>query len=162
MANSTPEISYSKVSPSTPAIKIATPDLILDNNIEMPIELMTDLIFEDIGGQEIINIARHDTINGQSVAYQAIKNLTDINSQYNSKNILSIENTSDNYFKNFPIKLEERTPSQGTGPESDGYPIVYLEPESGNLIINVINMQSDEQVEIQVLLAGDIIDDTIY
>ena len=57
-------------------------DLILFNNEAMPIELMTDLIFEDIGGHEIINIARTDTINGQTVIYQPIKNLTSIQQNY--------------------------------------------------------------------------------
>ena len=162
MVSSIPNVSYSKTSPSMPAIKIATPDIILENDAQIPIEVMTDLIFENIGGQEIINIARHDAINGQEIAYQAIKNLKDISSQYNSKNIIGLENTSDNYFKNFSIKLEEKVPSQGSGPESSGYPSVYLEPETGNLVIDVINMQSDEQVEIQVMVTGNLINDTIY
>jgi len=52
-------------------------DTILYNDDSLPIEIMTDLIFENIGGQELINIARNDTVNGQTIIYQPIKNLTE-------------------------------------------------------------------------------------
>jgi alpha-L-arabinofuranosidase len=122
---------------------------------------MSDLIFEDIGGQEIINIVRNDMINGQNVIYRPIRNLSDINSQYNSNNIIALENTSDSYFKNFPIKLETHVPLVGTGPAPD-YPTVYLDDTNGNLIINVVNMASDEQVEVQIVVRGSLLNDTIY
>ena len=50
-------------------------DTILLNDETTPIEVLADLIFENIGGQELINIARNDTVNGQKVIYQPIKNL---------------------------------------------------------------------------------------
>jgi hypothetical protein len=148
-----------KVSPPRPAIKIATPDLILENNEQVQIDVMTDLIFEDIGGQEIINIARNDSVNGQNIRYSPIKNLLDINFQYNSKNIISLENTSETFFNNFPIKLDAHIPNVGNGPNGE---YVYIDSQTGNLIINVINMQNNEQVEVQILAAGQILDDTIY
>jgi hypothetical protein len=150
-----------KISPATAAIKIARPDIMLVNNDSLPIELMSDLIFEDIGGQEVINIVRNDMVNGQNVIYRPIRNLSDINSQYNSNNIIALENTSDSYFKNFPIKLETHVPLVGTGPGPD-YPTVYLDETNGNLIINVINMASDEQVEVQIVSRGSVLNDTIY
>ena len=48
-------------------VKPATPDIILFDNESVPIEVMTDLIFENIGGQELINIVRSDIVNGQNV-----------------------------------------------------------------------------------------------
>ena len=56
-------------------IKVATPNLIIQGSELVPIEIMTDLIFEDIGGQEIITITRSDIINGQDVLYRPIKYL---------------------------------------------------------------------------------------
>ena len=44
------------------AVKIATPDLIIRDSETMSIEIMTDLIFEDIGGQELATISRHDLV----------------------------------------------------------------------------------------------------
>jgi hypothetical protein len=62
-------------SANTSSIKIATPDIMIGKDEVVPIETMTNLIFEDIGGQEIINISRADLVNGQKVVYQPIKNL---------------------------------------------------------------------------------------
>lgn len=162
MVSPTPNVpETNKISPATDAVKIARPDIMLVNNESLPIELMTDLIFEDIGGQEIINIVRNDMVNGQNVIYRPIRNLSEINSQYNSNNIINLENTSDSYFKNFPIKLETHIPLEGTGPAPE-YPIVYLDETNGNLVINVINMANDEQVEVQIVTRGSVLNDTIY
>jgi len=162
MVSPTPNVpEIAKISPATAAIKIARPDIMLVDNDSLPIELMSDLIFEDIGGQEIINIVRNDMVNGQNVIYRPVKNLSKINSQYNSNNIINLENTLDSYFKNFPIKLETHIPIEGTGPAPE-YPTVYLDELSGNLIINVINMASDEQVEVQIVTRGELLNGTIY
>jgi hypothetical protein len=126
----------------------------------VPIEIMTNLIFEDIGGQEIINISRADLVNGQKVVYQPIKNLSDIDSQYNSKNIMSLENTSETVFNNFPIRLDTHVADYAIT-DSPNVP-VYIDSTTGNLIIEVINMGTGEQVEVEILNAGLLLDDTIY
>ena len=144
---------------TTSAVKVATPEIILFDDGTMPIETMTDLIFENIGGHELINIARNDLMNGQDVIYQPIKNLTHLNFLYNPLNILKLQGTSSTYFKNFAIRFESKVPNIGTGPNGE---IVYIDPDTGNLVINVINMLKDEQVEVQILSSGDVLDDTIY
>jgi len=159
MVDANPNVPTVTTSSSDSGVKIPTKDIILYNDESTPIEVMSDLIFENIGGQEIINIARNDIINGQTVVYQPIKNLTSLNFQYNPQNILSLQNTSDEYFKKFPIKLEDKIPNVGTGPNGE---TVYIEASTGNLIINVINLANDEQVEVQVLSSGAIFSDTIY
>jgi hypothetical protein len=140
-------------------VKVATPDLILFNNEAMPVELMTDLIFENIGGQEIINISRNDMLNGADVLYQPIKNVTSLRYQYNPQNILNLQDSASTYFKNFSIKLEDKIPNEGNGP--GGTP-VYIDPNTGNLVIDLINLNNDEQVEVQILSSGTILDGTIY
>lgn len=159
MVDANPNVPTVTTSSSEPGVKIPTKDIILYNDESTPIEVMSDLIFENIGGQEIINIARNDIINGQTVVYQPIKNLTSLNFQYNPQNILALQNTSDEYFKKFPIKLEDKIPNVGTGPNGE---TVYIEASTGNLVINVINLANDEQVEVQVLSSGAIFSDTIY
>jgi hypothetical protein len=114
---------------------------------------MTDLIFENIGGQELINIARNDIVNGQQVSYQPIKNLSSIQQQYNPNNILALQSTSDKYFTNFPIKLETKIPTPGTGPNGRH---VYIDSISGNLIIEAINIEPDEQIEVEITVSGTI------
>jgi hypothetical protein len=159
MVSSNPNIPEIVPSSSSEGVKIPTTDIILYNDESTPIEVMTDLIFENIGGQEVINIARNDIINGQNVIYQPIKNLTSLYFEYNPQNILALQDTSEEYFKKFPIRLENTIPNVGTGPNGE---TVYIEASTGNLIINVINLNSDEQVEVEILSDGAIFDDTIY
>lgn len=147
-----------KIYKSRAAIKIATPDIMIGKDDPVPIEIMTDLIFEDVGGQEIINIARTDLVNGQNIAYTPISNLPAINSQYNSNNIISLNNTIDTVFKNFSIRLDTHVPNIGNGP--DGLP-VYID-SSGNLIVEAVNMDTGEQIEIQIMTTGNLLNDTIY
>jgi hypothetical protein len=139
--------------PQRPPVKTAPIDTILFDEDEMPIEVMFDLIFENIGGQELINIARFDTINGQPVVYQPIKNLTQIQQQYNPNNILALQSTSNEYFQNFPIRFEDKVPLIGNGPNGSS---VYIDPLTGDLIIETINIEDDEQVEVEITTSGTI------
>lgn len=135
-----------------PPVKTATLDIILFDDEATPIDTMADLIFENIGGQELINITRSDIVNGQKISYQPIKNLSSIQQRYNPNNILSLQQTSDKYFSGFPIKLEEKIPTQGGGPNGTN---VYID-SFGDLIIEFINMGSDEQIETQITVGGTI------
>lgn len=157
MVNAVPNTPSEMWRPPESGTQPASPDIILFDDGAVQIELMADLIFENIGGHELINIARNDLINGQNIIYSPIKNLNLLAQQYNSRNILPLSNTSDTFFKNFPIKLETKIPVTGAGPSGA---IVYL--ENNNLVINVINLAADEQVEIQIITSGEIFDDTIY
>jgi len=139
--------------PPAPPVKTAPIDTVLFNDDAVPIEVMSDLIFEDIGGHELINIARNDIINGQDISYQPIKNLTSLQQQYNSNNILSVQSTSDKYFSNFSIKLENKTPNVGSGPFGSN---VYLEQTTGNIVVDAVNLEADEQIEVEITLSGTI------
>ena len=139
--------------PPPPPVKTAPIDTILFNEEAIPIQIMSDLIFENIGGQELINVARNDTVNGQQIIYQPIKNLTAIQQQYNPNNILAIQSTSDKYFQNFAIKFESKVPTTGTGP---GLSHVYIDPTNGSLVIEAVNIQDDEQIEVEITTGGTI------
>ena len=141
---------------STPIqVKVATPDLILFKDDVVPIETMTDLLFENISSQEIISIVRNDIINGQDVSYSPIKNLSYLSIKYSPTNIISMQSS---IFNNYPIKLEDRVPTAGSGVGG-----LHVFTDSNNsLVIEVENMEDDERVEVQVLTSGSVIDDTIY
>lgn len=140
-------------------IKIADKDIILFDDDSIPVEVMTDLLFEDLSSLEILNIARNDTVNGQNIIYSPIKNTVSLSLQYSPQNVLGLQNTSESYFNNFPIKFHNKIPNVGTGPNGE---YVYIESTTGNIIINVVNLEPDEQVEIQLVSTGEILDDTIY
>ena len=165
-----------KSSSNSNAIKIATPDLIIKGDEVVSIEIMTDLIFEDIGGQELATISRHDLVNGQKVVYNPIKNLTDLYLQYNPNNILRLQ-SSDSFFKSLSISILDRLPVCGNGydliPKAGitdktkwtkvpNCKSIYIDPISGDLVINLINVKEGEQTEVQILTSGDLFDDTIY
>lgn len=140
--------------PPAPPVKTAPIDTILfDSEDTLPIDIMTDLIFEDIGGQELINISRTDTVNGQIVIYQPIKNLTQIQQEYNPNNIVRLQDTSDTYFGNFPIKFEDKVPQEGNGPLGAH---VYIDTATGDLVIETINTLQDEEVQVEIVVSGTI------
>lgn len=137
--------------PSTQKIKSATPEIILFNDDAIPMEIMTDLIFEDIGGQELLAVARHDNVSGDFVSNSLIKNLTSINQNFSSRRLVNIQNTSDRYFANFGIKLESKIPNQGNGQNGEN---VYR--DNNDIVIELINIEPDEQVEVQIGIDGTI------
>jgi hypothetical protein len=139
-------------------IKTATPNLVQLLNPPLDYDTMTELIFQDIGGQELINISRSDAINGQNILYSIVKNLNNIMLNYNSNNIIKLQGTSDVYFKNFSIKLEEKLPISGTGAFGAN---VYLENDTGNITVEAVNLEEDEQIEIEIISGGTYYDDII-
>lgn len=139
--------------PPPPPAKTAPIDTVLFDDDSMSIEIMTDLIFEDIGGHELLSISRNDIINGQRVSYSPIKNLGLVQQRYNPNNILGIQSTSDKYFANFAIKFDEKVPLEGNGLNGLN---VYIEDTTGDLIIETVNMNIDEQLEVQVAINGTI------
>ena len=151
----TPSLVTTPTVTTKPPVKTAPIDTVLIDTDEIGVDTMIDLIFEDIGGQELINVARNDTINGQTISYKPIKNLSSIQQQYNPNNILSLQNTSDKYFTNFPIKLETRLLEEGEGSGPNGS-YVYIEDETGDLIIELAGLDVDEQLEVEISLSGTI------
>lgn len=138
--------------PPPPPIKTAPIDTVLFNDDLVDQNIIADLLFEDVGGQEILTIARYDTVNGQDVSYQPIKNLNLIQQEYNPNNLVRIQQTSNTIFGNFPIKLNDKIPVEGNGPSGEN---VYLN-ESGSIVIELVNLELDEQVEIQIASNGTI------
>lgn len=171
-----PNIPEPKTIIDSNAVKIATPDLIIKDDDIMSIDIMTDLIFEDIGGQELATISRHDIINGQKIIYNPIKNLSDLYLQYNPNNVLRLQ-SSDSYFKSLSLSILDHLPVCGNGydlienadePDKTKWTKVpncksiYIDPITGDLVINLINLKDGEQAEVQILTSGSIFDDTIY
>jgi hypothetical protein len=138
--------------PPPPPIKTATPQYVTFNDDEVPIDLIVDLLFENVGGQELLSVSRHDTVLGQKILYQPFKNLNIIKEEYNPNNLVRLQQTSDKFFANYTIKLSERIPVVGNGSNGDN---VYLDAD-GNMVIEFININNDEQVEVQITSNGTI------
>jgi hypothetical protein len=138
--------------PETPAIKSAPIETVLFNDEKVSDNLLLDLLFEDVGGQELLTMSRHDTVNGQPVAYQPFKNLGILQNTFNPSNLLRLQETSDKFFANFVINLNSKIPKVGNGLNGSNY---YL-TSSGDLVIEFVNLKSDEEIEIQIVTDGTI------
>jgi hypothetical protein len=137
--------------PTFKSVKAAPIDTVLFVDEAFSKEFITDLLFEDVGGQELLSIARDDTVNGQDVIYQPIKNLGILRDTYDINNLLKLQETSDRFFANFLINLFEKIPRVGNGPDGKNY---YLDEVTGDGIIEFVNIRNDEQVEVQISNAG--------
>ncbi len=135
-------------------VKVATPDIIIETQEVLPLELVSELIFEDIAGQEIINISRHDTINGQNVIYTPIKNAKQLAIQNSPSNILSLQGSSDKLFNSFPIKVESYVALEEAK--------VYYDKASRSIVLEIPDLEPDKFVEVQIISSGILLDDTIY
>lgn len=164
MVDPTPQIPSVVASNKSSGVKPATPDLFVYSQVDDS-GILENLLFESLAGQELINIARHDTINGQQIVYRPIKNVSSIALKYSPQNLLSLQNPSNAYFNNFPIKLENKIPEIEDLREflnDQTANIAMLDSETGDLIIHVVDMEDDERIEIQILSSGNVLDDTIY
>lgn len=186
------------------AVKPATPDLITIKEEDLPIDIITQLLFEDIGSIEVLNIARTDIINGRNITYGIIPRLSDLARRHSPVNIFNVSGTLSEFFNNFAIKLRVHIPEEGSGPDKayvgeettfgcSGFPVleyktdevlgcfntlaeaqdfarnidfkrdaIYSEPNTGNIVVDVINLKKDYQVEIELLVSGSLENDTIY
>lgn len=130
--------------PSATTYSVKQPDvsLVQYHPDVLPQELITDLLFEDVGGSELINIARYDTINGQDVSYSLIRNLSILNRTFNPNNILAGQ-TASSQFGQYSLDIASKLGNS------------YLDAD-GNLIIEFSSINDDEYAEIELSTNGTI------
>lgn len=139
--------------PPPPPVKTADPDIVQFNEDSVSERIIADLLFENIGGQELLTISREDTVNGQEVVYQPISNLGLIQQEYNPNNIVRLTKTARDIFANFSINLDDKIPNVGNGTDGQN---VYADNISGDILVEFVNIEEDEDVDIQVLSSGTI------
>lgn len=125
-------------------IKQPDPSVILFDSGTVSPEYLIELEYEDISGMELINMSRSDLIDGQSVIYSPIKNLSYLRSKYNPNNIIAIPSYSSSEFSKYRIDLVLR-----------GITIPYFD-ENGNLVIEIEDVKQDELVEVEIDSSGTI------
>jgi hypothetical protein len=142
---------------SKPDTKPATPDLIMITDEAFPVELITDLLFEDIGGTEILNIARHDLVDGAELSYQQISNMSRVTTVSGGANLQSLTQTSEDVFSQFPLKRYQYVPADTDDPSGMNRN-VYLN-SNGDLVVELTGVDSSYQLEVsfQVGAVSDII-----
>ena len=119
-------------------IKQAQPDIVIDPEIDTSGDYIVERFFEELGGQELINISRHDLIDGQKVTYNPIANLSRLRQRFNPNNIIESDFLSQNQANNATINLISR-----------GMNEPYFD-ELGQLIVEIDIIRPEENIEVQV------------
>lgn len=158
MTAAVPNQPSSVVTSSPSVVKESTPDIIIGKSELPSVEAMFSIAFEDISSQELITIARHDTVNGQPISYRPIQNLEKLEASYGPKSIISMPNSSKAFFDNFAIKLDEAIPLEPTGPNGEH---IYFDSRN-RLVIEISGIRENELVEVQILEPTASINDIIY
>lgn len=144
-------------------VKIATSNLIIDENSAQTVVELKNALFDEFCGQEIISIARTDSIDGLEIMYNPISDIPNILSQYSPKTLIALQSNDASFFEKFTLSLPQYLPNYGTGPSNE---TVYINSTTnrtlaGSLIINFINILNKENVEIEFFIP-DTVSDTIY
>lgn len=157
--------------PTPPDVIVRIPERDVVNFVDenIPTELITNLLFENLGANELIKFERHDTIEGTNATYDIISNLAGIRKIFDPATLISRQKPNTSFFDIFNIKLENKIPTDlylrnnpkvdATG-EVNVTDYVYIDPE-GNLIIELVNIDSDEILEVEIDSNGTIYEVTI-
>lgn len=125
----------------TSQVKVSNVNVVAMNYNQQPVELLEKMFFQDVGGTEILSVARHDTVGGEPVIYSEVDNLKDLQIQFNPLNILTTTNIN-NLFKGYGIDITQKL--------NRDLDTVRVDVVSGNMEIEVVNVNRDEYVQIQV------------
>ena len=123
--------------------KVASPDIILDEE-NTSIESMSDYLFEQIGGQELLSSARSDTIDSPLNTTNLF--IQDSGSFFSSDIEIPL-NTIQSNLEAYQIKLDDFLPF-GYTPDQ----IVYLDPDAESaLTVELENLKTDYIIEVRIL-----------
>ena len=105
------------------------------------------MYFQDIGGTEILTVARHDNINGEEVVYTNISNTREIQQNFNSLNLL-LSNDIKNIFNKFAIDISQRVSNWQTTTAQLG--VSGVEVTNEKIFLYLDDIKEDEYVEFQI------------
>ena len=147
-------------------VKIPDAEVVVFLQDQVSADALEKLYFEDVGGTEILAVARHDTVGGEPVATAPIANLEDIKLQFNPLNILSSINSNE-LFNQFAIDMSARVWDTNDsvygeaewieGVDEDGIATNTLK---GYIVVSVDDLKADEYIQVQV--AGNNVDYDTY
>lgn len=134
---------------SVAGIKAATPDVILEDQ-SVPVDVISGLMFESIGGQELISIARSDLTSSNISSKSMISNINYINGKYSSSTLFTLPGGINSYFNNFQKDFNYFVPEDGSADDGSR---IYLDSD-GNIVIDVVNLGTNDVVDVQLLNIG--------
>lgn len=91
-----------------PDILASDPDIMLTNPSALPVSTQADLILQGMGGTELLYYARHDTVNGQSVVYQPLKDIEYLAAAFSPQEIINTSTSWKKYRASFSVQLSDK------------------------------------------------------
>lgn len=143
--------------------KVADPQYVVSKDPATSTSEMEEALLQDIGGHEILSVMRRNVVDGTNIDYQIVSGLDKLAEEYNSKTIMSIEDSSYRYFNLFGIRFENYVPSQSALSLINTQLVNPVAIDANNsLTIYVSNIEDFYEVEVQSITSGELLRDTIY
>ena len=124
----------------TSQVKISAVNVINRNYEATSVEQMERLYFQNVGGTEILSVARHDTVGGEEVVFNNVDNLSELRSQFNPLNILMTTNIN-SLFSQYGVDI---------GTKIGALDETFSMNADGGIDIEVFNVNRDEYVQVQI------------
>ena len=124
----------------TSQVKISAVNVVNRNYDATSVEQMERLYFQNVGGTEILSVARHDTVGGEEVVFNNVDNLSELRSQFNPLNILMTTNIN-SLFSEYGVDI---------GTKIGALDETFSMNVDGGIDIQVFNINRDEYLQVQV------------
>ncbi len=152
---------FIRTSEQARAIKSAPPiqDLTTDTTILDTSRAQFNREFEYFNAKALSTILRNDMVNGQTIKYNPITNISDISQRYNPNNLISLQSTLQSYFDAFELNLDKYIPVAAEPTEE------YTATETSaeyEIEVSFADISGTERVEVEFLVMDTAFNDTIY
>lgn len=139
---------FEDFTPTTSPVMVPERDVVNLATEQIDARTIENLLFENIGANELTKFVRHDTVEGNNPSYNIISNLSDVRRNFNPDELISVQQP-DALFKGTSINLNNKIPSDEYLESLGLTNYVYID-SNGNLIIEVVNMRDKEVVEVEI------------
>lgn len=119
-------------------------------------DALEQILFQQIGGHELVEISRRDTIDGQSPAYTLISNLSTITRELNPSLIIGAQSPFRFDADRYQVNLDDKIPNTEYLSNNSLTSFFYIDV-NGDLVIHLDNLEQDEEIEIEMANSGKII-----
>jgi hypothetical protein len=160
--SASPVLFYLRQNDAAKAIKSAPPaiqDLTAESTIIDTSRVQFNREFEYFNARALSTILRNDMVNGQTIKYSPITNISDINQRYNPNNLISLQATLQSYFDAFELNLDKYTP---VAPEPTQEYTAIETNAKYEIEISFADVSGTERVEVEFLVMDTAFNDTIY
>lgn len=131
-----------------PDVLASDPDIVLVNPTTLPIDLQADLILQDMGGTELLYYARHDTVNGQKVSYQPIKDVDLLALTYSPQTVTGAMPAWNHYRNSFSIQIDDKRVADSADSPGSVYVDTNVSGTGSNIVVQLNNLSESDVVEI--------------